>query len=306
MRRSAIEHLAAAHELYENERYIEAGRELDAANAAGVVLSGDESRWARRCAGDAAAAAQLRDAVLGLSPRASHSWTLSTDAEQIVVLYRNEQDTPIHSIAAQFDVSAPIKVIMMLMAEADLLPSWMPSFLGLEVRRLAQPGRFRQLVYMKIWMPWPFKDREMVFDAMGCDLIEEHGGILVVVRSYDPTLDADLYGTCDVPQITCDRVRIDITLAGAFVHGGHGHDCTLANVVNADLKLPVVPTSLVNYLTRKLIWHALKAFRKKAASLSADLPAEYEERLRLNKDLVYDELDKRIAKLRHLVHTSGT
>ena len=125
--------------------------------------------------------------------------------------------TEIKSIAADFDVFAPVKIVMMLMSEADLLPTWMPAFLGLEVRRLAQPSRFRQLIYLKIWLPWPFRDREMVFDAMGVDVIKEHGGILVVVRSYDVVRDADLYGDVDVPEVASDRVRIDIKMGGVLV-----------------------------------------------------------------------------------------
>jgi len=264
------QHMAAARVLYAAERYIEAGHELDAAAACGTLPEGEgERRWAQRCAADATAATSLRDAVIAPHERQSNGWKLSTDAEQIVVLYREEPDgNPIKSIACHFDVPAAIKIIMMLMSEADLLPSWMPPFLGLEVRRLAQPGRFRQLVYMKIWMPWPIKDREMVFDAMGCDVLEAYGGILVVVRSFDAERDSDLYGNVHVPEVTSDRVRIDITLAGVFVQGGPGHDCKLSNVVNVNLKLPVVPVSLINYLTRKMVWHALKAFRKKAVSVN--------------------------------------
>jgi hypothetical protein len=190
-------HLAAAHDMYNEERYIAAGHHLELALAGGASLKDEqEDQWARRCADDAAAAVQLRDAIESSAAKASTGWKLSTDAKGIEVLYRSEPSTPILSIAAHFDVMATVKVIMMLMSECELLPTWMPPFLGLEVRRLAQPSRFRQLVYMKAWMPWPFKDREMIIDAMGVDVIDEHNGILVVIRSYDAHRDADIYGVC--------------------------------------------------------------------------------------------------------------
>jgi hypothetical protein len=138
-------------------------------------------------------------------------WTLSADKEQILVLSSEEADTPIKSISSKVHVPAPIKIIMMFMSEADLLPSWMPSFLGLKERRLTQLGLFRKLLHIKIWVPWPFKDHEMVFNAMGCDVIEGHSSILVVVRSYDAI--RIFMEKCTCRRSPATKVRIDISLA---------------------------------------------------------------------------------------------
>lgn len=134
----------------------------------------------------------------------------------------------------------------------------------------------------------------MVFDALGVDVIDEDGGILVVVRSFDEERDSDLYPDVQVPQPTDDRVRIDIQIAGLLVtplakindgakekggegpsggeavdqsqEGGSGEECTIVAILNADIKMAMVPISLINFLTRKIVWHGLKAFRTKAVS----------------------------------------
>ena len=89
---SAAETLARVHDLYDNERYIEAGTLLQTAIDDGVVADGEEARWQDRCASDAAAAALLRDALVGvrMGSHAPSEWSLETDSEGIAVLYREE------------------------------------------------------------------------------------------------------------------------------------------------------------------------------------------------------------------------
>jgi hypothetical protein len=79
--------------------------------AGGASFTDDAERvWARRCACDAASAAELRDAVVNshVESQESKGWTLSTDAKGITVLHREEPSTPILSIAAHFDVMAQV------------------------------------------------------------------------------------------------------------------------------------------------------------------------------------------------------
>lgn len=98
--------LARAHELFDGDRHIQAGRVLQAAVAAGAKgRDGHEQRWCRRCLCDAAAAEQLRDSLVGSKARtcASNAWLLSTDAEGIAVLYRAEQGEMIFRLACRAD-----------------------------------------------------------------------------------------------------------------------------------------------------------------------------------------------------------
>ena len=91
---SAAQVLARVHDMYDNERYIEAGDLLQTAIDDGAVAAadGEEARWQDRCARDAAAAVQLRDALVALrvGSHAPSEWSLETDAEGIAVLYREE------------------------------------------------------------------------------------------------------------------------------------------------------------------------------------------------------------------------
>ena len=71
----------------------------------------------------------------------------------------------------------------------------------------------------------------------------------------------------------------------------------LKNVMNVDPRLPVVPVSLVNYITRKIIWYAFSAFRSKCAQITADgMPAGYAERMSANGEL-YDDVNARLEKV---------
>ena len=92
-------------------------------------------------------------------------------------------------------------------------PAILDAFISRAQRATADSahGLFRKLLHIKIWVPWPFKDREMVFNAMGCDVIEGHSSILVVVRSYDAI--RIFMEKCTCRRSPATKVRIDISLA---------------------------------------------------------------------------------------------
>mmetsp|Transcript_162 Transcript_162/g.615 ORF Transcript_162/g.615 Transcript_162/m.615 type:complete len:232 (-) Transcript_162:1621-2316(-) len=189
--------------------------------------------------------------------------------------------------------------------EVPLLHTFMPAFLGFEAVTLKQVSRFRQLVWMRVRLPPPFAPRDVVIDAMGVDCLgEPEPGIMIVVRTPEP--DAWPGVDLDAPSDRRDAgwtVRATVALAGAFVApGGSAEPATssFVNLVNIDPNLRFLPTWLFNWLNRKLVWYAFDAFRRQVKTLHTDgLSDAYLDRIRDQRDTVYDELDRRLAPWEH-------
>jgi len=122
----------------------------------------------------------------------------------------------------------------------------------------------------------------MVLDCEAIDVIEERGGFLIVARSEDP-------GDRSLPPSSKGAIMIDVHLGGTLCRVTGPDTTDMTTVINTDAKLFGVPTFLINFITRKIMWHDFRAFQKKAHIFQADgLPPQYAERLELHRERVYD------------------
>lgn len=218
---------------------------------------------------------------------------LSTNAQGVEVCYRPEATTRFASIRVSLDLEASLATVMTVANEVELLGQFMPSFLGFEAKRLKQISRFRQLVLMRVKMPFPFKPRECIIDAIGVDALDRKnpGGVMIVVRSPEKEEFPDV----DWPEETDDYVRARVLIAGALITPTSDATCTFSNVVNIDPQLDFLPGWLFNWVNRRLVWYAFSAFRNKARQIQEEgLPEDYKE-ARLKKRYIYDELDRRLS-----------
>lgn len=224
----------------------------------------------------------------------AQEWILATDSDGIQVDYRDEPNISLRSVAVCLEVQASALSIVPIMYEADLLPHFMPKFMGLDVKILENRGIFGKLVYMKLKMPFPFKNRYIVFDASAVDIVDERDGFLILIRSEDPSI-----GKYDLPESSIGAVRAEINLAGAVCRPTGIESHVFSNVMNIDLKMPgyIVPSWLINYLTKKVVWYAFDTFRAKAAEFqNAGLPSEYAERIDIDSTGVYKNVSLRLER----------
>ena len=259
------------------------------------LLSGttSEEEWvecAKREARDAYALYETLRQGGGLA--SSDAWRLGASSGGIEVRYRPEASTRFASVCVALELAASLTMVMTIANEVPLLERWMPGFLGFEARTLLQVSRFRQLVWMRVRLPFPLAPRDVIFDAMGVDALNRDPPcVLIVVRNPDPNdwPDVDLSGPTD------GAVRATILTAGAMIIPRTDNSCAFANVMNLDPHLDFLPGWLFNWVNRRLVWYAFDAFRAKVAKVQEDgLSQDYLDRVHKNP-ATYLELKRRVA-----------
>jgi len=297
----------AIQEVYDDARWLEASRLIEeltdkddrvpSSPSSGHLTPEQDAKFIKMI-GDVAHAVATDNAIStssrGTRSNGNDDWILATDAAGVCIEYRSEKRSPNHSFAISSLVDFSVLNIVPIMFEADLLPDMMPKFLGMEIAILEERSRFGRLIYQKVSMPPPFRDRYMVLDCTSIDVIEERGGFLILVRSEDP-------GDRILPPSSKGAVMIDVHLGGTLCRVT-GPDATdMITVVNTDAKISGVPTFLINFITRKMMWHAFRAFQKKARVFQADgLPPQYAERRELHSERVYDDIERRFNRGLHI------
>ncbi|KAJ8613375.1 hypothetical protein CTAYLR_002299 [Chrysophaeum taylorii] len=277
---------------YERERMLEVHRLLEDVDPETTC----DPVWVERAKREAGDAAKLY-AVLreGGGVTSSEEWRLAVDSGGIAVRSRPEATARFASVCVSLDLAASLSLVMTVVNEVSLLPSWMPEFLGFEARCIKQVSRFRQLVWIRVKLPFPFAPRDVVFDAMGVDVLDRpEPCILIVVRTPDPKDWPDV--EIDAPKDRRDgrAVRARVLVAGAFVKPKSSTSSAFCNVVNIDPHLDFLPGWLFNWVNRRLVWYAFDAFRGKVAAVQeAGLSPEYQEFV-AKKSNIYDEMHRRL------------
>jgi len=280
----------AIEEAYDDARWLEAGRLIeestDEGTSSGNLTSEQDAKLAKIVA-DVNSAVATDKAVSSRSDGSS-DWILSTDADGICVEYRKEKGKPGHSFAITASVDFSINCWVPLVFEADLIPDTLPKHMGIELVILEERGRFGRLMYEKLFMPPPYANRFMVLDCQAIDVINERGGFLILFRTEDP-------GDRILPSSSKGAVRMDVNFGGAMCRVTGPDTTDMCCVFNADAKLSYVPSFVINFVTRKMLWHAFKLFQKKAHTFQTDgLPPQYAERIEASRERIYDEIPRRL------------
>jgi len=200
-----------------------------------------------------------------------------------------------HSIKVHAEVSAPVGHLLALVNEVDLLGSLL-RFVKLEARPLAQLSRFSQLAYFRLGLFWPFEDRDFVLQARGIDLL--HRNSLAIIgtsrgsQTGPPSDWYDAFPSTPYPEKPRGVTRVSSTLCGGLIRIINGHKLVVSVVMNVDPLMALVPTSLINFVTRSLACAGFSMCRKQLASF---LGSEYERRV-AEKPWFYDEVAGRVAE----------
>jgi len=297
----------AIQEAYNDARWLKADRLIEELMDEDDQLSSSPSSWNLTSEQDAKFSkiiadvgdAKTTDKAISTSSRdnradVNNDWTLSTDAAGVYVEYRSEEGKGTHSFAITASVEFSILNIVPIMFESDLLPDMMPKFLGLEMVVLEERGRFGRLIYQKVSMPPPFRNRYMVLDCQAIDCIDERGGFLIIARTEDP-------GDRILPPSSKGAVRMDVHFGGTMCRVTSPDTTDMCTIMNVDPKIAGLPKFILNFMTRKMMWHGFRAFQKKAHEFQNDgLPPQYAERIELSRERIYDEIARRLNEGVHI------
>ena len=197
----------------------------------------------------------------------------------------HEEDS-FDSLKLDTTIEADLVRLASVIAEGDLTPQWVPFCA--RARMLCKPSILHGLVHMFLEFPFvmrPFiSNRDLVLEGKGVDIMDRNK-VLLTLRSVAESPH------CAVPEAG----------AGGYVRISN-HGAFLFNVVtettvrmrcifNMDLKLPVQPPIIVNFINRKfgpqLVGFITKILRKYERT-------PFAARVRENRAL-YGEIEARVA-----------
>lgn len=84
-----------------------------------------------------------------------------------------------HVFHYESQLDFPAEAILSLFREFDLVAQW--NRMCLETRILDEESDAHLLAFFRLWMPFPFAEREFVFECWGADLLDEAQAFVVLI-----------------------------------------------------------------------------------------------------------------------------
>ncbi|PIA54236.1 hypothetical protein AQUCO_00900646v1 [Aquilegia coerulea] len=205
----------------------------------------------------------------------NRDWKLKQDNEDYRVMYREgPEGTPFHTLLVEGYVDGPLDVCLCLSWEAALFKKWWPQFnvppFKITASDCLQEIRMgEQIIQMRVKVAWPLSAREMILHYFVLEYFEEDL-IIVLLNSISDTegVDRSTHGfTRDRIPDTKDFVRIDV-VGGFVLQRVTSNISYFRTIATMDIKLDLVPPSLINFVSRQLIGSGFKLYKKTVASIA--------------------------------------
>ncbi|KAL0917265.1 hypothetical protein M5K25_012315 [Dendrobium thyrsiflorum] len=202
-------------------------------------------------------------------------WKVKQDTDQLRVMYcEGPHGSPFHTLLAEGFADGPMDVCLCVSWESTLYKKWWPQYnvptfkiiasLCLQKVRIGE-----EISLIRVKVPWPVSDREAVVHYFEIEYFKEDL-ILVLIKTLSDTeyIDADTHGFNGdgIPQAK-DTIRID--LVGGFVlQKVESNRCYFRAIFNFDIKLELIPPSLINFISRQLLGNGHKLYQKAVGSVA--------------------------------------
>ncbi|XP_028777606.1 uncharacterized protein LOC114734213 isoform X1 [Neltuma alba] len=201
-------------------------------------------------------------------------WKLKQDNEEFRVMYREgPEGTPFHTLLAEGYVDGPVDVCLCMSWETPLYKKWWPQFtvptFKIVVSECLQRVRIgEQLSLIRVKLSWPLSTREAVMHYYLFEYFQDD--LIVVIINTIPdskSFNGQLYGFNNdaIPEAN-DVVRIDV-VGGFALQKVTSERSYFRTIANMDIKLDIVPPSLINFISRQLIGSGFRLYKKAVASM---------------------------------------
>ena len=210
--------------------------------------------------------------------------------------------------------------ILAVWNESSLYETWIPSWknpvrIGVkESKQLLHDRKGHQVIQIKCDVPWPMSEREVLMDVTAVDDIEETGCIIAKMQ----TLDTVVSGK-ETPHLLPDgfvlpplqkgseRVEFDGSILFRACPKDHpnynrsqqrfpGHLILMQYNMYFDAKMAIVPTSLINFVTRVVIGMIWSMLLKVADEVRSGERIEHVNVIR-QKAVFYEWLEDRCNQM---------
>ncbi|KAF5175602.1 Polyketide cyclase/dehydrase/lipid transport superfamily protein [Thalictrum thalictroides] len=196
-------------------------------------------------------------------------WKLKDDSEEYRVMYREgPQGSPFQTLLTEGYADGPVDVCLGASWELSLYKIWwpqynFPTFKVMTSCLLKKVRLDEQISLLRMKVPWPLSDREVVLDYFELECFEDDL-VIVLLNSISDTdsFNEHLRG---LPgnEILEAKNTVRLSFSGGFalkkINSNITHFRTIGNL---DLKLDFVPPSLINFISRQLLGSACNLYRK--------------------------------------------
>ena len=208
------------------------------------------------------------------------SWTLNNESDGICTyISGNGREFLVRSEA---DIETGLFPILVLLAEPDMLPKWLPMLS--DVKILGEPTKYRRILNYKFNLPWPVSDREASVLGRGMPLIDSRGLVIML-----KTVERNYLGT-DIPGASEGSVKVDISLSCIYIQYPQENKCSISLIIRSDPKLSLIPQWLINYGTKQVAHIFVKNLREYATKFAG---SEFEDRVKARPEF-YNDIRKKL------------
>lgn len=203
------------------------------------------------------------DLMLGMIYDDSDWITIRSD-EHSKTFYRMDSASSTMTFKVEGLLDVSLFKLAAVLYEVDYFNTWFPFMKRSET--IAVPSMYRKIGLTEQSIPWPFSNRDMVFNAFGVDDLDKHS-FMIYLESLN---SSDIY---EIPAPVGSAVRCDLKVGGFHIQYVSPESTRVSGVFNVDPKLDFIPTSLINWVSGKIV-HWFLYYIAKAAQFDLDDPTD--------------------------------
>lgn len=209
------------------------------------------------------------------------------------LLYKHENDKTCHSIKIKATLKHPVKHVVSIPYEWDLLPTW--NKYAIDAVSYGSRHPHETVVYGACWMIPPFKDFHAILRATGFNVSEEHECLVITIQ------DCEHFSSeLTLPRKAGDRRIVNfldgsyVILKPVFQEDGVHTDAVLS--VHLDPHIPGIPSSIVNFVLHVFAPYLFRQIDRTLEKLF-DEGSMYKKRIESSPD-IYQLIDDAVEGLR--------
>ncbi|XP_013639028.1 PREDICTED: uncharacterized protein LOC106344165 isoform X1 [Brassica oleracea var. oleracea] len=197
-------------------------------------------------------------------------WKVKHDHEDCRVMYREGlEGSPFHTLLVEGYMDGPIQDCLCVSWESSLYEKWwpisaFPAFRILQTKSLQKEKINEQICLMRMKVPWPMANREAVVQFFLFEYFRD--GLVIILLNSISASEVENFDKKGVYE-AADAVRVDL-VGGVAIQRVSSERSYLRYISEIDIKLDLVPPSLINLVSRQLLGNGFKLFKKTIGSVA--------------------------------------
>ncbi|CAA7016139.1 unnamed protein product [Microthlaspi erraticum] len=190
-------------------------------------------------------------------------WKVKHDHEDCRVMYREGlEGSPFHTLLVEGYMDGPIEDCLCVSWESSLYEKWwpnsvFPAFKILQTKCLQNFRNDEQICLVRMKVPWPMTNREAIVQFFLFEYFKD-GLVIILLNSVSAT---------EVENGISEAVRIDL-VGGVAIQKVSSQRSYLRYISEFDIKLDLIPPSLINFMSRQLLGNGFRLFKKTIGSVA--------------------------------------